>query len=109
MEAVKIAKTHDVLPGQMKKFAAGGRNVLLANVDGTFHALDDKCPHLGGSLAGGRLDGGRVVCPRHGSMFDVATGKNVGNAKIAFISIRVDDAKSYPVRVEGEDVFVEIG
>ncbi len=109
METLKIAQTHELMPGQMKRIDAGNRHILLANVDGTYYALDDKCPHLGGSLSGGRLEGGRVSCPNHGASFELATGRNVGNAKIAFISIRVNDAKSYKVRVDGSDVIVELG
>ena len=108
MEYVKIDEVTDVLPGEKKKFTLNNKTVLLANVDGAFYALDNRCPHMGGSLSGGDLEGGTLTCPRHGAKFDVRTGKSVGNAKLAFISMKVGDATSFPVKVEGNDVLVEL-
>ena len=108
MGYVKIAAISDVLPGEKKKFTLNNKTVLLANVDGAFYALDNKCPHLGGSLSDGEMEGGTLACPRHGAKFDVRTGKSVGNAKLAFISMKVGDATSFPVKVEGNDVLVEL-
>lgn len=65
--------------------------------------------HLGGSLVEGVLEGNVVTCPRHGSRFDVKTGKAVGKAKIAFIKIMPRDEKSYAVKVEGTDIMLETG
>ena len=47
------------------------------------------------------------VDPR-ATKFDVRTGKSVGNAKLAFISVKVGDATTFPVKVEGNDIFVEL-
>jgi len=52
----------------------GGKEVLLANVDGSYFAIANKCTHAGGSLAKGSLEGSIVTCPRHGSQFDLKTG-----------------------------------
>ncbi len=108
MEYVKIAEVTDVLPGEKKKFTLNNKTVLLANVDGAFYALDNRCPHMGGSLSGGDLEGGTLTCPRHGAKFDVRTGKSVGNAKLAFVSVKVSDATTFPVKVEGNDILVEL-
>ena len=108
MESVKIAAVTDVLPGEKKAFTLDNKTVLLANVDGAFYALDNKCPHMGGSLVNGELEGGTLTCPRHGAKFDVRTGKSVGNAKLAFISVKVGDATTFPVKVEGNDIFVDL-
>ena len=105
----KIAEANQLQPGEMKSFPVGNRNVLLANVEGTFYALDNKCPHLGGDLSAGVLDGTTVTCPRHGAKFDVRTGENLGNAKIAFIKMNVGDAKSFPVKTEKNDILVDLG
>ena len=59
------------------------RAVLLVNIQNKYYAIDNKCPHMGGSLYDGQLDGNNIVCPRHGSVFDVRTGKAVKGAKIA--------------------------
>lgn len=108
MEYIKIAEVNDVKPGEKKKFALNNKTILLANVDGAFYALDNRCPHMGGSLSGGDLEGGTLTCPRHGARFDIRTGKSVGNAKLAFISVKVGDAKTFPVKVEGTDILVDL-
>jgi 3-phenylpropionate/trans-cinnamate dioxygenase ferredoxin subunit len=108
MAFVKIAEASQLQPGEMKSFPLENHTVLLVNVDGAYYALDNKCPHMGGNLSGGELDGATVTCPRHGAKFDVRTGTNVGNAKLAFIHVKVGDAKPYPVKVEGNDILVEL-
>lgn len=105
----KIAEANQLQPGEMKGFSTEKGTVLLANVDGTFYALDNKCPHMGGNLSGGELDGTTITCPRHGAKFDVRTGRNLGSAKIAFVKMNVGDATSYPVKVEGNDILAELG
>ncbi|HWQ98267.1 MAG TPA: Rieske 2Fe-2S domain-containing protein [Clostridia bacterium] len=105
----KIAEANQLQPGEMKSFPLESKTVLLANVDGTFYALDNKCPHMGGNLAGGVLEDTTVTCPRHGAKFDVRTGQNLGSAKIAFVKMNVSDAKAFPVKINGNDILVELG
>jgi 3-phenylpropionate/trans-cinnamate dioxygenase ferredoxin subunit len=105
----KIAEANQLQPGEMKSFPVGNKKVLLANVEGTFYALDNKCPHMGGNLAGGVLEGTTVTCPRHGAKFDVRTGQNLGSAKIAFVKMNVSDATAFPVKIDGNDILVELG
>ena len=108
MDFQKVAELDALKPGEKKSFPLSGKTVLLANVGGTIYALDNKCPHMGGSLADGNLEGATLSCPRHGAKFDVRTGKNVGGAKLAFIKAKVGDAKMFPVKVEGKDILVEL-
>jgi 3-phenylpropionate/trans-cinnamate dioxygenase ferredoxin subunit len=108
MSYKKVLQINEVMPGEKVRVDVDGKVILLANLDGTYYALDDLCPHQGGSLSKGAMRDGKVICPRHGAAFDLKTGKNVGDAKIAFINIKVHDAKAYPVKVEGEDVLIEI-
>lgn len=108
MAFTKIAEVELVQPGTMKKITLAQQDILLANVEGTFYALNNKCPHMGGDLSMGKLDGTTVSCPRHGAAFDLKTGKNLVGAKVAFISMKVSDANAYPVKVEGTDVFVDL-
>lgn len=77
MAFVDVAAADDVSVGAMVHLEVNGRGVLLANVGGSFHAVSDRCAHEGARLSAGRLDGGVVTCPAHGSRFDVATGKNL--------------------------------
>lgn len=108
MKLVKIAQTAELSAGNKKKISLDDKEILLVNIDNTYYAINNKCPHMGGSLYDGTLEGSTVVCPRHGSMFDVKTGKNIQGAKIAFVKINVRDVESYPVKVEGNDILIEI-
>ena len=108
MQYVKLAGVDDVKPGEKKKFVLNNKAILLINVDGAFYALDNRCPHMGGSLGDGDLEGVTLTCPRHGAKFDVRTGKSVGNAKLAFLSVKVGDATQVPLKVEGTDILVEL-
>ena len=108
MDFQKVAELDALKPGEKKSFPLSGKTVLLANVGGTIYALDNKCPHMGGSLVDGDLEDVTLTCPRHGAKFDVRTGKSVGNAKLAFIQMKVADAVSYPVKVEGNDILVAL-
>jgi len=54
-----------------------GRELLLARVDGKYFAADNVCPHMKGKLAKGTLEGYTIICPRHGSQFDIRDGKVV--------------------------------
>lgn len=106
MEYVKVARTDELRDGEKKKVEVGGKAVLLAKVDGAYYAIENTCPHMGGDLSAGVLVGSRVACPRHGSVFDVTTGKAVKPGKMLLINVKVRDVQRYEVRVEGEDVLV---
>lgn len=62
------------------KFAAvvKGWHVLIAKIDGTYHAYNDRCPHAASPLSTGRLRRGAIMCPLHGARFDLATGNCAG-------------------------------
>jgi 3-phenylpropionate/trans-cinnamate dioxygenase ferredoxin subunit len=108
MEFIKVIEITELPVNQMKLVVVKGKDVLLANVEGTFYAIANKCTHLGGSLAKGVLEGGIVTCPRHGSRFDVKTGKNVSGPKIPLLRIKAKDEECYTVKIEGNDVLVGI-
>ena len=108
MEFVRVADKAELPANQMMLVVVGGKDVLLANVDGSYYAIANKCTHLGGSLAKGVLEGSIVTCPRHGSRFDVKTGRAIAGAKIGFIKMNVKDEESYTVKIEGTDIFVGI-
>lgn len=69
-----VADAGTLEPNQMQLVRAGDRRIVLARTEDGYVAFDDRCPHRGGSLAGGILACGTVTCPWHGSQFDVATG-----------------------------------
>jgi nitrite reductase/ring-hydroxylating ferredoxin subunit len=108
MNYVSVAGVSDVPPGQMKTFKAQGKEVLLVNLDGKFHALNNKCPHAHFPLGNGKLSGCVVTCPMHHAQFNVETGKNLEDAKVLFIKMKVKDASCYSVKVEGDNVLVSL-
>ncbi|HSJ63373.1 MAG TPA: DUF2231 domain-containing protein [Gemmatimonadaceae bacterium] len=71
---VPVADAGDLEPNQMRLVRLGDQRVVLARTEEGWVAFDDRCPHRGGSLAGGLMACGTVTCPWHGSQFDVASG-----------------------------------
>ncbi len=100
MPPKKIAKTSDLAPGSGKVVEADGETIALFNVEGTFYAMGNTCPHRGGPLGEGSLEGNTVTCPWHGAQFNVKTGEVLRPPAATGV-------KSYPARVEGEDVLIE--
>ncbi len=74
MREVELAKVDDLKDGEMQACSAGETKVLLARVNGRFHAVGATCPHYGAPLAEGALCGERLICPWHHASFDVTTG-----------------------------------
>ena len=108
MKYVKVARTSEIAVGSKQKIALDTQEILLVNIDGSYYAINNKCPHMGGSLYDGNLESDMIVCPRHGAAFNVKTGKNVRDAKILFAKMKVKDAQSFPVKVEGADILIGI-
>jgi nitrite reductase/ring-hydroxylating ferredoxin subunit len=96
----RVASILDCPPGASREFVVDDRIIALFNVEGTFYALDGVCPHQGGPLGNGKLDGCTVTCPWHGWQFDVTTGRHRLNAN--YVHPR------YEVRLEGDDVLVDL-
>jgi nitrite reductase (NADH) small subunit len=97
---VTVAKVADIPIGQGQAFAVSGRMVAVFNEDGKFFAIDDLCPHMGASLAGGYLEDGIVTCPWHAWRFCIHDGKWCDNPKIG-----VD---AFEVRIEDDLVQVKV-
>jgi nitrite reductase/ring-hydroxylating ferredoxin subunit len=106
MRYVTAALVADVAPGAMRSVDVEGEELLLANVDGKFHALSRTCTHMGANLCEGRLDGRIVTCPRHGARFDVTTGQAVGKAKLLFLSTTPKNLATFPVKIEGTEILI---
>jgi nitrite reductase/ring-hydroxylating ferredoxin subunit len=98
-EWVTVARTEDVPDGEMIGATVDGREVLVANVGGEYHAIGAVCTHEGGPLADGDLYGSTVTCPWHGSEFDVKTGE-------VETPPATEPEPVYDVRVEGDEIQV---
>ena len=77
MVKTRVAASAEVGEGALHRAEAGGRRMLLTRVGGRVHAVVDRCPHMGMSLAKGKLDGTIVTCPWHNSRFDICSGRNL--------------------------------
>ena len=72
---VKVASTDDLSPGDLLLVDLDGDRVVLANSEGQIYALAELCTHAECPLSEGELDGEELVCPCHGSRFNVKTGE----------------------------------
>lgn len=98
-EFVKVAKKGEIPADTGKYVEAKGREIALFMVANKVYALQHTCPHQGGPLAEGGLDGNVVTCPWHGWQFDVTTGECTFNPSIK--------QETYCVKEEGDDILVE--
>lgn len=104
----KAASKSDIAIGSMKMVKLGERELLIANVSGSCYAIGNKCTHAGADLSKGTLQGSIVECRRHHAKFDVTTGKVVSPPKMAFLHPKIQDASSYQVNVQNEDIMVKL-
>ena len=102
---VEVARVEDVPSGTVIVVEVGGHQLALANVEGSFFAVDNGCPHRGGSLGDGSINTQRsewaLECPLHGSVFDVRTGEVLNPP--AAVGVR-----TYAVEVDGGVVRVSV-
>jgi len=102
MADTPVAKVADIPPGTMKGFEVEGQKMPIANLGGEFFAMRSICNHMGGPLEEGKLEGGVVTCPWHGSKWDVATGKLVQFAR------QLPPEPVYKVTVTEDGIFVDL-
>jgi nitrite reductase/ring-hydroxylating ferredoxin subunit len=97
----RVASKDDLPPGKVTQVAARGRPLALYNLGGTFYATDDRCTHAEASLSDGFLEGEEIECPLHQGRFHVPTGR-------ALCFPVTEDVATFPVRAEGDAVYVEV-
>jgi 3-phenylpropionate/trans-cinnamate dioxygenase ferredoxin subunit len=90
---IDVASVSELPPGAWRSVDVDGSPVAVFNVDGEFCAIDDVCTHDFGTLTGGTVEDGVVVCPRHGARFAIRTGEVL--APPAY-----EDVATHAVRVE---------
>jgi NAD(P)H-dependent nitrite reductase small subunit len=96
----KVAQVAELAEGQARTVEVNGKSIAVFNVAGRYYAIDNLCPHRGGPLAEGDVDGTIVVCPWHGWRWDVTTGANANNPAVT--------VACYPVTVEQGAIFVGV-
>ena len=96
-----VSLVAELPPGKSKAVMVNNREIALFNVEGTYFAIHNLCPHEGGPLCEGRVKGFVVACPWHDLAFDVRNGRGTDGGGYC--------VGSYEVLVEGTEVFIEIG
>ena len=96
----KMARVDELPEGALVEVMQGDRAYALCNVDGDIRAMSGVCPHHGGPLGQGALAAGIVTCPWHAFEFDSGTGECLFSPGLK--------VPTYPVRVEGGDIFVDL-
>jgi 3-phenylpropionate/trans-cinnamate dioxygenase ferredoxin subunit len=111
---VDVGATDDFAEGAMKLVTVEGADLLVARVADDFYAADDRCPHMGGRLAMGTLEGRVVKCPRHNSRFDLSDGHVVQWTDWTGLTLRLAKLlkaprplRTYPVEARDGRVMVE--
>ncbi|HQN46475.1 MAG: Rieske 2Fe-2S domain-containing protein [Rhodocyclales bacterium] len=96
----KVCTLDDLWEGEMASFEVNGHEVLVLSIEGgDIIAYQGICPHQDILLIEGQFDGKALICRAHQWVFDAKTGRG----------INPDDSRlvPYPVRIEGEDVFID--
>ena len=99
MTYVTVAKTGDILPGEVKYVEANDYRLAICNVNGSFYCIEDTCTHDGGPLGQGSLLDDIIECPRHGARFNVVTGKVTRMPAVAPV-------ETFAVKIEGDAILV---
>jgi len=95
----RVARVEDLTPGQWCTVDVDGAQIAVFNLDGEYFAIEDLCTHDGGQLTGGAVEGGEIVCPRHGARFCVRTGE-------ALTAPAYEPTAKFPVRIENGEIQV---
>ncbi len=99
LQFIKVATVNDIPPGERLLVEIDGIWILIFNVSGEFHAIEDMCSHEEYYLSEGVLTDHAIECTKHGAQFDIRTGKPLCPPAVSPI-------KLFPIRVEGESVLV---
>jgi nitrite reductase/ring-hydroxylating ferredoxin subunit len=105
---VMVAGKAEVPVGKMKAVKLEGKEIMIANVNGNYYAINSTCTHAGGDLSQGVLEGNVVTCQKHHAKFDVTSGELVSKPKIGFLHVNANDEPTYQVRVEDENIMVKL-
>ena len=95
----RVASASDVQEGEAFPAELNGTPIALYRVNGQVYAIDDMCTHEFANLSQGFVQDGVVECPLHAAQFDIATGQ-------CLCGPAAQDLRTYPVRVEGDDIYV---
>jgi 3-phenylpropionate/trans-cinnamate dioxygenase ferredoxin subunit len=112
---LKAGNVSEFKDGDKKMVTLEGHDIMLARVGNNYYAIANKCPHLGGNLSKGILEGKTITCPLHGSQYDITNGKVIRWMKGSGLAYTLGKAvkppqavKTFPVKIAGEDITIEV-
>ncbi|MGH9721583.1 MAG: Rieske (2Fe-2S) protein [Bryobacteraceae bacterium] len=100
MARIKVGSLAQLQAGSMIEAMIADQPYAICNVEGKLYALEGTCPHRGGPIGQGAVNGAWVTCPWHAWEFDCRTGANDYNPEIKL--------KTYAVEVQGDDILIEV-
>lgn len=101
MPWTRAASRTELADGAVIGVRCADRPVALYRLGDEVCATLDCCPHQGAALSGGCVVDGFIECPAHYALFDIRTGAADG-------SVTTRAVRTFPVKVEGDDVFVDL-
>jgi nitrite reductase (NADH) small subunit len=87
-------------PGEVVEMIVDGKTLCIAHAGGTVAVLDGVCPHEGGPLGEGSIEGGRVVCPWHSFSFDLHSGESEQDPELK--------AQVFESKIEGDELLARL-
>lgn len=111
-EYIDVLSVDEIRDGEMTKVSAGQDHLLIARIGDQFYAARARCPHMGGDLTKGKLEGAVVRCPLHGSRFNLVDGsvelwvEPTGIGKLLGKVGHAHPLEVYEVEIRGDRVFV---
>ena len=100
MNKIRMGKLSEIQPGKALEKSILARRVAVFNVNGQLYGIESDCKHMRASLANGEVKDGLVKCRWHGWRYNLETGE--------CLDLKNTRLKTYPVSIEGDDIFVEI-
>lgn len=100
MSKIKIASKDELAQPGCKVYQVNGHVLALFNTENGYFAIDNRCPHMGFPLDKGSVKDGILTCHWHHARFDLASG--------GAFDLFADDVLTYPVSIEGNDVYVDL-
>ena len=112
---IPVGLTGEFNNGTMKAIVVQNHEVLLARIGDEYYAVDNRCPHMGGKLSDGKVEGTVVTCPKHSSQFDLIDGRVVrwlkGTGLISKVGTILKSPRplnKYRVKIEDDKILIEI-
>jgi nitrite reductase (NADH) small subunit len=97
---IPVAKISEVPNFGKKVISVSGQELLLVNLKGTIHALENECPHQGSPLTAAIVKDGYISCPRHGYRFNLTDGKCADHPEFTL--------RTFPVELRGDDILLNL-